>query len=50
MKKGEFRNLKGAGKPLPKTPTAYNPYVDFVTHKLNQVYCYSYGKQQKVIL
>ncbi|KAL0268423.1 UNVERIFIED_CONTAM: hypothetical protein PYX00_010376 [Menopon gallinae] len=35
MAKGEFDNLKGAGKPLPESN--YNPFVDFVTHKMNQV-------------
>lgn len=37
MSKGEFSNLSGSGKPLPQHQNA-NPYVDFVTHKLNQVY------------
>ncbi|XP_046390261.1 dnaJ homolog subfamily C member 28 [Ischnura elegans] len=35
MAKGEFDNLKGKGKPLEQQN--YNPYVDFTTHKLNQV-------------
>jgi DnaJ family protein C protein 28 len=35
MSRGEFDNLAGTGKPL-KHQT-YNPYVDFVTHKMNQV-------------
>ncbi|XP_071446905.1 dnaJ homolog subfamily C member 28 [Hetaerina americana] len=35
MAKGEFDNLKGKGKPLKHQN--YNPYVDFTTHKLNQV-------------
>lgn len=35
MSRGEFDNLAGAGKPL-KHQTS-NPYVDFVTHKMNQV-------------
>lgn len=35
MARGEFDNLKGAGKPLPESN--YNPFVDFVTHKMNQV-------------
>lgn len=37
MNKGEFSDLPGMGKPL-KTTSVRNPYVDFVTHKLNQVY------------
>ncbi|KAL0104820.1 hypothetical protein PUN28_016454 [Cardiocondyla obscurior] len=36
MNKGEFSDLPGMGKPL-KFSSALNPYVDFVTHKLNQV-------------
>ncbi|KAK5641419.1 hypothetical protein RI129_009966 [Pyrocoelia pectoralis] len=36
MSKGEFDNLSGFGKPLPKVDKQ-NPYVDFVTHKLNEV-------------
>jgi len=36
MAKGEFDNLSGKGKPL-KDPSSYNPYIDFTTHKLNQV-------------
>ncbi|XP_077298534.1 dnaJ homolog subfamily C member 28 [Arctopsyche grandis] len=36
MSKGEFNNLKGIGKPLPLHQNT-NPYVDFVTHKMNQV-------------
>lgn len=36
MSKGEFSDLPGMGKPL-KTTSVRNPYVDFVTHKLNQV-------------
>lgn len=36
MSKGEFSNLSGTGKPLPQHQNT-NPYVDFVTHKLNQV-------------
>nr|XP_045596694.1 dnaJ homolog subfamily C member 28-like [Procambarus clarkii]XP_045596695.1 dnaJ homolog subfamily C member 28-like [Procambarus clarkii]XP_045596696.1 dnaJ homolog subfamily C member 28-like [Procambarus clarkii]XP_045596697.1 dnaJ homolog subfamily C member 28-like [Procambarus clarkii]XP_045596698.1 dnaJ homolog subfamily C member 28-like [Procambarus clarkii]XP_045596699.1 dnaJ homolog subfamily C member 28-like [Procambarus clarkii]XP_045596700.1 dnaJ homolog subfamily C member 28-lik len=35
MAKGEFDNLPNAGKPLPQQNC--NPYVDTVTHKLNQV-------------
>ncbi|XP_046995794.1 dnaJ homolog subfamily C member 28 isoform X1 [Schistocerca americana] len=33
--RGDFDNLSGSGKPLPHQNT--NPYVDFVTHKMNQV-------------
>ncbi|KAL6260209.1 hypothetical protein P5V15_007744 [Pogonomyrmex californicus] len=36
MNKGEFSDLPGMGKPL-KSTSARNPYVDFVTHKLNQI-------------
>ncbi|TGZ54921.1 dnaJ homolog subfamily C member 28 [Temnothorax longispinosus] len=36
MNKGEFSDLPGMGKPL-KSISATNPYVDFVTHKLNQI-------------
>lgn len=36
MNKGEFRDLPGIGKPL-NTTSVRNPYVDFVTHKLNQI-------------
>jgi DnaJ family protein C protein 28 len=35
MSRGEFDNLAGTGKPLKHQ--ASNPYVDFVTHKMNQV-------------
>lgn len=35
MSKGEFDNLSGKGKPLKEQNT--NPYVDFSTHKLNEV-------------
>ncbi|CAG9786527.1 unnamed protein product [Diatraea saccharalis] len=35
MSKGEFENLSGKGKPLKDQNT--NPYVDFITHKLNEV-------------
>lgn len=37
MSKGEFSNLPGTGIPLKKDITLENPYVDFITHKLNQV-------------
>lgn len=33
--KGEFTNLKGTGKPLANQN--HNPYIDIVTHKINQV-------------
>ncbi|KAI4503797.1 hypothetical protein M0802_001200 [Mischocyttarus mexicanus] len=36
MNKGEFSDLPGMGKPL-KNINKENPYVDFTTHKLNQV-------------
>ncbi|EFA08155.1 dnaJ homolog subfamily C member 28 [Tribolium castaneum] len=36
MSRGEFSNLSGSGKPLPSHQNR-NPYVDFVTHKLNEV-------------
>lgn len=36
MSRGEFDNLSGKGKPL-QHHDHHNPYVDFVTHKLNQV-------------
>ncbi|XP_059061477.1 dnaJ homolog subfamily C member 28 [Achroia grisella] len=35
MSKGEFENLSGKGKPLKDQNT--NPYVDFTTHKLNEM-------------
>ncbi|KAJ2948882.1 hypothetical protein O0L34_g5812 [Tuta absoluta] len=35
MSKGEFENLSGKGKPL--KDQNLNPYVDFTTHKLNEV-------------
>lgn len=38
MTKGEFSNLRGSGKPLKYQN--YNPFVDIVTQKINQV-CYS---------
>ncbi|XP_039293372.1 dnaJ homolog subfamily C member 28 isoform X2 [Nilaparvata lugens] len=37
MNKGEFDNLPGQGKPLGRQFDHHNPYVDLVTHKLNQV-------------
>lgn len=36
MSKGEFENLSGKGKPLKDQNR--NPYVDFTTHKLNEVW------------
>ena len=36
MAAGEFDNLEGAGKPLPAR-VDYNPYMDFTTHKVNQI-------------
>lgn len=36
MQRGDFDNLNGKGKPL-SSKNAYNPYIDFTTHKLNQV-------------
>ncbi|MPC37821.1 DnaJ subfamily C member 28 [Portunus trituberculatus] len=35
MAKGEFDNLSNAGKPLKERPV--NPYVDTVTHRINEV-------------
>lgn len=35
MQKGDFSNLSGQGKPLNKQDQ--NPYVDFVTHKINNI-------------
>ncbi|XP_053987694.1 dnaJ homolog subfamily C member 28 [Hylaeus volcanicus] len=37
MNKGEFKNLPGMGKPLKENTITRNPYVDFVTYKLNEV-------------
>ncbi|XP_076660156.1 dnaJ homolog subfamily C member 28 [Halictus rubicundus] len=37
MKKGEFSDLPGTGKPLKENTNLRNPYVDFVTYKLNEV-------------
>lgn len=36
ISKGDFDNLKGAGKPLPNSQSQ-NPYLDFTTHKLNKI-------------
>jgi len=36
MARGDFDNLQGKGKPLNQS-SSYNPYIDFTTHKLNQV-------------
>jgi len=35
MRRGEFDNLPGAGKPLKHTN--YNPFVDTMTHKINEI-------------
>ncbi|GLH01598.1 Uncharacterized protein GBIM_07701 [Gryllus bimaculatus] len=35
MARGDFNNLSGSGKPLKRQNI--NPYVDFVTHKMNEV-------------
>lgn len=35
MARGDFDNLSNAGKPL--ETRNHNPYVDTVTHKLNEV-------------
>lgn len=40
MSKGEFENLSGKGKPLKDQNR--NPYVDFTTHKLNEVRIFLY--------
>merc|ERR1711962_1649368 len=37
MANGAFDNLAGAGKPLPERPPDFNPYMDFTTHKMNQI-------------
>ncbi|KOX79953.1 DnaJ like protein subfamily C member 28 [Melipona quadrifasciata] len=37
MNKGEFKDLPGTGKPLKENTNTRNPYVDFVTYKLNEV-------------
>lgn len=34
--RGDFSNLKGQGKPL-EDKQSQNPYVDFVTHKINNI-------------
>jgi len=36
MASGDFDNLEGKGKPLPHK-LDYNPYMDFTTHKMNQI-------------
>lgn len=36
MARGDFDNLEGSGKPL-KQLNEYNPYIDFSTHKMNQI-------------
>lgn len=38
MSRGEFSDLPGTGKPLKQNICGQNPYVDFVTHKMNQVF------------
>lgn len=35
MSRGDFDNLPGKGKPL--KPMSHNPYIDTITHKLNEV-------------
>ncbi|XP_076674408.1 dnaJ homolog subfamily C member 28 [Andrena cerasifolii] len=37
MKKGEFNDLPGMGKPLKENTNTRNPYVDFMTYKINEV-------------
>ncbi|XP_076755908.1 dnaJ homolog subfamily C member 28 [Xylocopa sonorina] len=37
MNKGEFKDLPGMGKPLKENTNTRNPYVDFITYKLNEV-------------
>ncbi|XP_026672393.1 dnaJ homolog subfamily C member 28 [Ceratina calcarata] len=37
MNRGEFKDLKGMGKPLKENTNTRNPYVDYVTYKLNEV-------------
>lgn len=36
MHRGDFNNLRGQGKPL-EDKQSQNPYVDFVTHKINNI-------------
>lgn len=36
MNKGDFKNLRGTGKPL-TLAQSQNPYLDFTTHKLNKI-------------
>jgi DnaJ family protein C protein 28 len=36
MHRGDFNNLRGSGKPL-DDKQSQNPYVDFVTHKINNI-------------
>jgi DnaJ family protein C protein 28 len=36
INRGDFNNLKGQGKPL-EDKQSQNPYVDFVTHKINNI-------------
>ncbi|XP_043258651.1 dnaJ homolog subfamily C member 28 [Colletes gigas] len=37
MNQGQFNDLPGMGKPLKENMITRNPYVDFVTYKLNEV-------------
>lgn len=37
MNRGEFKDLPGMGKPLKENTNTRNPYVDFVTYKLNEI-------------
>ncbi|KOC60560.1 DnaJ like protein subfamily C member 28 [Habropoda laboriosa] len=37
MNKGEFKDLPGMGKPLKENTNTRNPYVDFVTYKMNEI-------------
>ncbi|XP_075232722.1 dnaJ homolog subfamily C member 28 [Lycorma delicatula] len=50
MARGEFDNLAGQGKPLDRQFAHHNPYVDFVTHKLNQVLIENGFKPQWITL
>ena len=48
MAAGEFDNLEGAGKPLPAR-VDYNPYMDFTTHKVNQILVETVGQSVSLI-
>jgi DnaJ family protein C protein 28 len=37
MSRGDFENLSGKGKPLKPEGSSNNPYIDFTTHKMNQI-------------